>query len=61
MWFTGINYYKLAVEKDRDSIFTTICDKSVSIVVHYLTNSIDTQYDVMWEKQKSGSRAEFIE
>jgi hypothetical protein len=19
MWFTGINYYKLAVEKDRDS------------------------------------------
>jgi hypothetical protein len=22
MWFTGINYYKLAVEKDRDSIFT---------------------------------------
>ena len=23
MWFTGINY-KLAVEKDRDSIFTTI-------------------------------------
>ena len=24
MWFTSINYYKLAVEKDRDSIFTTI-------------------------------------
>jgi hypothetical protein len=24
MWFTGINYYKLAVEKDRDSNFTTI-------------------------------------
>jgi hypothetical protein len=24
MWFTGINYYILAVEKDRDSIFTTI-------------------------------------
>jgi hypothetical protein len=24
MCFTGINYYKLAVEKDRDSIFTTI-------------------------------------
>jgi hypothetical protein len=24
MWFTGIDYYKLAVEKDRDSIFTTI-------------------------------------
>ena len=23
MWFTGINYYKLAVEKDRDSVFTT--------------------------------------
>jgi hypothetical protein len=24
MCFTGINYYKLAVEKDRDSVFTTI-------------------------------------
>jgi hypothetical protein len=24
MWFTGINYYKLAVGKDCDSIFTTI-------------------------------------
>jgi hypothetical protein len=24
MWFTGINYYKLAVEKDRDSIFAII-------------------------------------
>jgi hypothetical protein len=24
MWFTGINYYKLAVEKDLDFIFTTI-------------------------------------
>jgi hypothetical protein len=24
MRFTGINVYKLAVEKDRDSIFTTI-------------------------------------
>jgi hypothetical protein len=25
MWFTGINYYKLAVENlDRDSVFTTI-------------------------------------
>ena len=23
MWFTGLNYYKLAVEKDRDSVFTT--------------------------------------
>jgi hypothetical protein len=21
MWFTGINYYKVAIEKDRDSIF----------------------------------------
>ena len=21
MWFTGIHYYKLVVEKDRDSIF----------------------------------------
>jgi hypothetical protein len=24
MWFAGINYSKLAVEKDRDSIFMTI-------------------------------------
>ena len=24
MWFTGMSYYKLAVEKDSDSIFTTI-------------------------------------
>ena len=24
MWFIGINYYKLAVQKDRDFIFTTI-------------------------------------
>jgi hypothetical protein len=24
MWFKGITYYKLAVEKDRDSTFTTI-------------------------------------
>ena len=24
MWCTGINYYKLAVGKDRNSIFTTI-------------------------------------
>ena len=24
MWFTGINYYKLAAEKDRDFIFTTV-------------------------------------
>ena len=30
MWFTGINYYKLAVEKDRDSIFTTITYTTIS-------------------------------
>jgi hypothetical protein len=24
MWFTGINYCKLAFEKDCDSVFTTI-------------------------------------
>ena len=24
MWFTDMSYYKLAVEKDSDSIFTTI-------------------------------------
>jgi hypothetical protein len=28
MWFTGINYYKLAVEKDRDSIFTARLKKT---------------------------------
>ena len=28
MWFTGTNYYKLAVEKDRDSIFTTTWPES---------------------------------
>jgi hypothetical protein len=30
MWFTGINYYKLAVEKDRDPIFTTISKNQAS-------------------------------
>jgi hypothetical protein len=29
MWFTGINYYKLAVEKDRDFIFKTIYGNQV--------------------------------
>jgi hypothetical protein len=24
MWFTGKNYYNLAVEKDRDSIFMIV-------------------------------------
>jgi hypothetical protein len=24
MWFTGLNYYKLVVKKDCDSIFTTL-------------------------------------
>jgi hypothetical protein len=24
MWFTGINYYNMAVEKDHDFIFTTV-------------------------------------
>ena len=56
MWFTGINYYKLTVEKDRDSIFTTIttigkpgllsfqlkCSSNIGSI-HYLglTNSFD--------------------
>ena len=26
MWLTGKNYYNLAVEKDRDSIFYDRCD-----------------------------------
>jgi hypothetical protein len=33
MWFTGINYYKLAIEKDRDSIFTTIWKLGFRIVM----------------------------
>jgi hypothetical protein len=39
MCFTGINYYKLAVEKDRDSIFTTIWKAGFSfdnVVIFYL-------------------------
>ena len=28
MWFTGINYYKMAVAKDRDSIFTNITTRN---------------------------------
>ena len=28
MQFTGIHYYKMAVEKDRDSIFTTITQEA---------------------------------
>jgi hypothetical protein len=30
MWFAGINYYKLAIEKDRNSIFTTIMRPCIS-------------------------------
>jgi hypothetical protein len=29
MWFTGINYHKLAVGKDRDSIFTTNANQAL--------------------------------
>jgi hypothetical protein len=38
MWFTGINYYKLAIEKDRVSIFATvklrigICKRQMSVL-----------------------------
>jgi hypothetical protein len=41
MRFTGINYYKLAVEKDRDSIFTAITTvwKSGLSLVHTARNS----------------------
>jgi hypothetical protein len=42
MWSTGINYYKLAVEKDRDSIFTTITTiygNQVSLLMCRLTMS----------------------
>jgi hypothetical protein len=42
MWFTGTNYYKLAVEKYRDSIFTTIRTiwKSGLLNVHPLRRCI---------------------
>jgi hypothetical protein len=30
MWFTGINYYKLGVKKDRDSIYTAIWKPGVN-------------------------------
>jgi hypothetical protein len=33
MWFTGINNYKLAVEKDRDSIFTTITPLGITPIL----------------------------
>ena len=37
MWLTGINYYKLAVdsyvEKDRESIFTTIREPGLRAVM----------------------------
>jgi hypothetical protein len=40
MCFIGINYYKLAVEKDRDSNFTTITTKPGfsfdNVVIFYL-------------------------
>jgi hypothetical protein len=45
MWFTGINYYKLAVEKDRESIFTTITtiwnpgwNRYISFLLKHWTN-----------------------
>jgi hypothetical protein len=47
MWFTGMNYYKLAVKKDRDSIFTTITTiwkpgfkKAINIYPCYDVNAI---------------------
>jgi hypothetical protein len=47
MWFTGINYYKLALEKDRDSIFTTITTiwKPGSMRLVADTQPIKTTYD----------------
>jgi hypothetical protein len=35
MWFTGMNYYKLAVERDLDSIFTTL-EKNVKSILRNL-------------------------
>ena len=31
MWFTSVNYYKLTVEKDRDTIFTTMWKQGLSL------------------------------
>ena len=53
VWFTGINYYKLAVEKDRDSIFTTITliwkpcfRRKVKYYSSHLKGSVDGNYRV---------------
>jgi hypothetical protein len=34
VWFTGINYYKLAVEKDRDSIVTQAIDIREGVLMY---------------------------
>ena len=40
MWFTGMNYYKLAVEKDCDSIFTTLEKNPYYEICNCTTKSI---------------------
>ena len=37
MWFTGMNYYELAVEKESDFIFTTIW-KPAFISIFYVSS-----------------------
>jgi hypothetical protein len=49
MWFTGINYYKLAVEKDRDPIFTTIWKPDRNIcITHTVTIQNSLQKPIKW-------------
>ena len=46
MWFTGINYYKLAVEKDRDSILRPLRLPSSSCYQGYSHVDSCMQYSV---------------
>jgi hypothetical protein len=53
MWFTGINYCKLAVEKDRDSIFTTITmetrlylEQRVASLCNKVITTVQTHLDI---------------
>ena len=42
MWFTGINYYKLAVEKDRVTLFLRPCICMVTRQKHLYNAYTDT-------------------
>ena len=53
MWFTGVNYYKLAVEKDRDSIFTTITTLLKSGFSQSLMYTNHSLYPIIFVVQKA--------